>query len=69
MNSCSKNGCQDLQISEDRLRLNRGRRNKDMRFTVTKLARQGKVLDSGVRPVLSMCHSLRHAVSKACQYW
>lgn len=63
MNGCSENGSQDLEISEDRLRLN-GRI-----FTVTKLARQGELLDSGFEAGPSMCHSLRDAVSKACQYW
>lgn len=41
MNGRSKNGCQDLQISEHRLCLKRRRKEKEMSCTVNKLAEQG----------------------------
>lgn len=52
MNGCGKNGCQYLQISEDGLCLERRKENKEMSFTVNKLAKHGEVLDNGLRPVL-----------------
>lgn len=55
MNGCSKDGCQDLQISEDGLHLDRRKKNKEM-SSMSEQAKQGKVLGSVKRPVLSMCH-------------